>query len=109
MSLRSIRLVVWFVVAIAGAGCGGGTSVSASDEPTTARDKQRREAEASGTAESSNSKWGRWRYTGNRDECFFVVAGRCFKTEAAACTAAKCGKRKCEVTGGGPAAVACEK
>jgi hypothetical protein len=85
-------------------GCGG---TSRSDEPITAKDKQRREAEANGTPVSSGTKWSRWRYTGERAECFFVVSGRCFKTEASACAAAKCGKRTCETTGGGPATVAC--
>jgi hypothetical protein len=105
MSLRSISLVI-----IAGLvlGCGG-TQPSRSDEPVTAKDKQRREAEANGTVSGTGTKWSRWRYTGERNDCFFVVSGRCFKTEAAACSAAKCGKRSCETTGAGPATVVCAK
>lgn len=105
MSLRtrwlsvSLALVAWL-----GPGCGGSTK---SDEPTTAAEKQRREAQAKGEADGTSGKWGGWRYTGDRDECFFVVGRRCFKTEAAACAAARCGKKKCEVTGGGPAKVSC--
>jgi hypothetical protein len=102
MSLRTIApALVMLVLA-----CGGGAT--ATDEPTTAKDKQRRDPEV--TEEPAGSgKWGGWRYTGDRNECFFVVGRRCFKTEAAACAAAKCGKTKCEVTGGGPASVTCAK
>jgi hypothetical protein len=104
MSLCPIRLAL--VVSLLA--CGGG-SAPRSDEPTTAREKQRREAEAKGELDAGGGKWAGWRYTGERSDCFFVVGRRCFKTEAAACTAAHCGKRKCETVGGGPAAVACAK
>jgi hypothetical protein len=100
--VRSLALVVSLAV-----GCGGGPPRS--DEPTTAREKQHREAEAKGELGPSGGKWGGWRYTGERNDCFFVVGRRCFKSEAAACTAARCGKRKCVVSGGGPAAVACAR
>jgi hypothetical protein len=104
MSLRTIALalVTWLVLA-----CGGGATTS--DEPTTAKDKQRREAEAAGESDAGSGKWGGWRYTGDRNECFFVVGRRCFKTEDAACAAARCGKSQCEVSGGGPASVTCAK
>jgi len=101
MSLSTIRLVL--VVCLLG--CSGGTPRS--DEPTTAREKQRRDAAAKGDVDRGSSKWAGWRYTGDRNDCFFVVGRRCFKTEAAACSAARCGKRKCELTGGGPTAVGC--
>jgi hypothetical protein len=111
MSLRSIRLSIWLSVSLTASlalvGCG--STAPARDEPTTAKEKQRREATSSGAADGPSTKWGRWRYTGSREDCFFVVSGRCFKTQAAACTAAKCGKRTCEVTGGGPATVTCAK
>ena len=103
MSLCPIRLAL--VVCLLA--CAGG-SAPRSDEPTTAREKQRREAEAKGEADAGG-KWGGWRYTGERDTCFFVVGRRCFKTEAAACAAARCGKAKCAVEGGGPATVSCAK
>jgi hypothetical protein len=108
ISLWSIGLAGALAGALAGLapGCGGETPRS--DEPTTAREKQRREA-ARDEADAPAGKWGGWRYTGERNECFFVVGRRCFKTEAAACAAAECGKRKCEVTGGGPATVSCAK
>jgi hypothetical protein len=108
MSLRTIR--VSFTLALVAAwtfGCGGGPPKS--DEPATAKEKQLQEAQARGEVEPNGGKWGGWRYTGDRDDCFFVVGRRCFKTEAAACAAARCGKKKCEVTGGGPAAVSCAK
>src|SRR3954470_15926846 len=112
MSLRSISasLSASFSLALLVAlavGCGGSTATG-SDEPTTAREKRRRGAAASDPPTSAG-KTARWRYTGDRSECFFVVSGHCFKTEQAACTAAKCGKRSCETTGGGPATVSCAK
>jgi hypothetical protein len=109
MSLRTLRLSVSMaVLACVALGCGGGGPPK-SDEPTTAKEKQRRDAEASGERDPAGGKWGGWRYSGDRNDCFFVVGKRCFKTEAAACSAARCGKRTCETTGGGPAAVACAK
>jgi hypothetical protein len=107
MSLRTLALSFSLVV-VAGLGCGGG-GAPRSDDPTTAKEKQRREAAATGEAEPSTGKWGGWRYTGERRDCFFVVGRRCFKTEAAACAAARCGKAKCETVGGGPATVGCAK
>ncbi|HEY0190998.1 MAG TPA: hypothetical protein VGC42_07725 [Kofleriaceae bacterium] len=87
-------------------GCGGG-SASSSSEPTTAKEKQRRDARASGELDAPSGKLGGWRYSGDRNECFFVVGRRCFKTEVAACKFARCGARKCDVVGGGPANVSC--
>ena len=103
MSLRTISLVV---VALLAAACG---APPRSDEPTTAKDKQRRDEEATSAPELTGGQRNGWRYTGDRNDCFFVVGRRCFKTQVAACTAAKCGKAKCEVTGAGPAAVSCVK
>jgi hypothetical protein len=105
MSLRSISLVA-ITGLILGCGC---ASPARSDEPTTAKDKQLRDAEGSGTASGTGTKWKRWRYTGERNDCFFVVSGRCFKTESSACAAARCGKQACETTGGGPVTVQCAK
>ncbi len=102
MSLRSVPPLL---IALLVAGCGGSTS---SSEPTTAKEKQRREAKANGEDVSGSKSWGGWRYKGDRNACFYSVAGRCFKTEPAACAAAKCGKKKCESSGGGPAIVSCK-
>jgi hypothetical protein len=88
-------------------GCSG--SSPRSDEPTTAREKLRREAATNREADRPASKWAGWRYTGDRNECFFVVGRHCYKTEATACAAARCGKKSCEISGGGPAAVSCAK
>ncbi|HEX8113098.1 MAG TPA: hypothetical protein VF516_35450 [Kofleriaceae bacterium] len=104
MSFRTISLGLLAALAL---GCGG--DPPRSDDPQTAKEKQRREAAAAGETSSAGGKWGGWRYTGDREECFFVVGRKCFKTEAAACAAARCGSRKCQTTGGGPAAVACAK
>lgn len=110
MSLRSARLVL--VLILAAGGCGGnGPAKPSPNEPKNAREKQLQEAKASGEADpASQPSWGKWRYTGDRADCFFVVGRRCFKTEKAACQAARCKQgKKCEVTGGGPATVACAK
>jgi hypothetical protein len=100
---RSLAVVVSLVL-----GCGASRPTTSND-PTTAKEKQRREAAATGEADTGGGKWGGWRYTGDRNDCFFVVGRRCFKSEAAACAAARCGKQKCDVTGGGPAAVSCAR
>jgi len=102
MSLRAFLPLV----ALIAVGCG---AARPGDEPTTAKEKQRREARANGDEPAGAKKWGGWRYKGDRDKCFFSLAGRCFKTEEAACSVAKCsGKKKCTATGGGPALVSCK-
>ncbi len=88
--------------------CGGPTRLE-KGEPQTAKDKQLREAKASGELDPSGKKWGGWRYQGDRGDCFFVVGRKCFRSEAGACTAAKCKAPKtCSLVGGGPAAVSCK-
>lgn len=104
MSLRMISLGLAAALAL---GCGG--DPPRSGDPTTAKEKQRREAAAAGETTAPSTKGSGWRYTGDRDECFFVVGRRCFKTQAAACTAARCGSKKCEASGGGPVTVSCVK
>jgi hypothetical protein len=103
----SLRMISLGLVAALALGCGGDTPRSG--DPTTAKEKQRREAAAAGETTASAGKRSAWRYAGDRDQCFFIVGRRCFKTEASACAAARCGARKCETTGGGPATVACAK
>jgi hypothetical protein len=105
MSLRTfLPLVACALIA-----CGGATEKS-SGEPTTAKEKQRREARAAGEDDAKGSKsWGGWRYKGDRNACFFSFNGKCFKTENAACQAARCAKpKKCASSGGGPALVSCK-
>ena len=119
MSLRSARLVLVLILGLGGlaaAGCSGGGGGSAAGkssakEPQTAREKQLQEAKASGEVdETGQSSWGKWRYTGDRNNCYFAVGRKCFKTEAAACKAAGCkGGEKCKSSGAGPATVACAK
>jgi hypothetical protein len=78
------------------------------NEPQTAAAKARQEAERNGET-TKGKNWGGWRYQGDRESCFYVVERRCFKTEAAACRAAKCQTpTKCNVDGAGPATVACK-
>jgi hypothetical protein len=111
MSPRPARLVVALILGIA-AGCGGGGGSKGStsaNEPTTAKEKQLLEAKASGEADGpAQAGWGKWRYTGDRNNCFYVAGNKCFKTEEAACGAMKCkAGQKCKSTGAGPATVAC--
>lgn len=104
MSPRLPGFVLVFAIAV---GCGGAPAIA--DEPTTAKQKQLRDAKAAGTADAANKGWGKWRYSGARDNCFFVVGGKCFKTETAACEAARCAApKRCQSVGGGPATVGCK-
>lgn len=119
MSPRSARVVVVIAALAAlvllGLGCGSSPPPSKkgrskSKEPQTAREKQMQEAKASGELDGPQPKWGKWRYTGDRADCFYVVGQRCFKTEKAACTAARCKTgQRCKSTGAGPATIACAK
>ncbi len=100
---RSLCLVV---LACLAAGCGADKK---SDEPTTAKEKQLREARASGDDDGGSKHWGKWRYKGSRDSCFFIVGATCFKTENAACQQARCKKpKKCTAAGAAPATVSCK-
>src|SRR3712207_1428147 len=106
MSLRLSALVLSILV-----GCGGDSMKVRKGEPQTAREKMLAEEKANPTPpdESTNSKkWNGWRYQGDRKDCFFLFGKKCFKTERAACAAAKCkAPGKCEAEGGGPAMVKC--
>jgi len=109
MSLRSLHAVLIALGLASGLaipGCGG---PQATDEPTTAKEKQLRDAKAKGEVDPREKRWGGWRYQGDRNECFYVVGRKCFKTEKQACAAAKCtGATKCATDGGGPASVSCK-
>jgi len=108
MSLR--RTLMSLVVGMA-LGCGGGGATKVEPgEPQTAREKQYAEAKAAGELDDGDAKWGKWRYTGDRKDCFFVAGRRCFKTENAACQASRCkAPLECKTTGAGPATVSCGK
>ena len=101
MSLRSL----WFVLACAACGA----TQSDKNEPQTAKQKQLQEARANGDVDKPGTKWGGWRYQGDRKDCFFVLGRKCFKTENAACQAAHCkAPKSCEAVGGGPATLSCK-
>ena len=103
MSLRS-SLLLCVLVAI---GCGG--DPKSSDEPQTAREKLLQEARANGEDDGASRNWGKWRYSGDRNSCFFIVGAKCFKTEQAACQAARCKAPKtCKAEGAAPAQVSCQ-
>ena len=111
MSLRPgpFVLVIW-LLALGGALGGCGASQSDKAEPQTAREKQLEDATAKGEVDKPGTKWGGWRYQGDRKDCFYVVGRKCFKTQKAACSTA-CGKSAaaCKTVGGGPATVSCAK
>jgi hypothetical protein len=78
-------------------------------EPQTAKEKQLEEAKSKGELDAPTKKWGGWRYQGDRDDCFYVVGRKCFRTKKVACSAARCSPGSCEIIGGGPATVQCKK
>lgn len=108
MARRPVFAVLVLVAAFVG-GCG--SPPPPSNGPKNAKEKQRLEAKAEEPTMKPppGKKWSGWRYQGDRNECFFVVGRRCFKTQKSACEAAECGAKKCEIDGGGPAIVSCAK
>jgi hypothetical protein len=82
-------------------------------EPQTAREKMLAEERANpstgdDTPPPGSKKWTGWRYQGEREECFFLVGRKCFKTEKAACQAASCeAPATCMTEGAGPATITC--
>ncbi len=117
MSWRPASLVA--VLASLVLACGGGSAKMKvkKGEPQTAREKMLAEEAArkkrkGGDDEESkppgSKQWTGWRYQGDRNDCFFVVGKKCFKTEKAACAAAACkAPSKCETEGAGPAQLSC--
>jgi hypothetical protein len=109
MSLRAVLVVVAFTIA-----CGGESMKVKKGEPQTAREKMLAEQKAHPEEHDSGKKgksWGGgWRYQGDRDDCFYIVGRKCYKTEKAACRAARCKRpATCTIEGAGPAAVKCKK
>lgn len=108
MAQRPLFAALALLIAVLGAACG--SPPAPTNGPKNAKEKQALEAKADPDLKPPpGKKWSGWRYQGDRSECFFVVGRRCFKTEKAACEAAECGAKKCEVEGGGPATVSCAK
>jgi hypothetical protein len=107
MSLRRVSLLVVFLL-----GCAGETMKVKKGEPQTAREKMLAEQKANPEEEgmsATGKKWGAWRYQGDRKDCFFVLGRKCYKTEKAACSAARCkATARCITEGAGPATVKCE-
>lgn len=106
--LRSPVLVAAVLAFAFASACGSNQTKVEPGEPQTARDKQYAEAKASGELDDGDAKWGKWRYSGDRKDCFYVLGRRCFKTEKAACKVARCkAPATCKVSGAGPATVEC--
>lgn len=107
MSLRAVPLVVALLL-----GCGGESMKVKKGEPQTAREKMLAEQKANPEQDESGAgkKWGGWRYQGDRKDCFFLLGRKCYKSQKAACSAARCkAPAKCTTEGAGPATVKCEK
>ena len=106
MSLRAVLVLLAFVVA-----CAGESMKVKKGEPQTAREKMLAEQKAHPEEADTTKSWGgRWRYQGDRTDCFYVVGRRCYKTEKAACRAARCkAPATCTTEGAGPAAMKCKK
>jgi len=86
--------------------CGGTTERTARPSKTSAI--KRGKADPKPVSEDGK-QWGGWRWRGKRDNCFFVFKNRCYSAKKRACAAAKCGARKCDHRGGGPAEIYCRK
>lgn len=97
------------VLLVSGA-CGESPGAKGAQRPQTAAARAKAEKADSNedSVDGAGKKWGGWRYQGRRDDCFFLVGRKCFDSREDACTAARCGKNKCVVDGGGPATVRCE-
>ncbi|HEY5921991.1 MAG TPA: hypothetical protein VIV11_09995 [Kofleriaceae bacterium] len=83
-------------------------------EPQTAREKMLADEKANADKDKDESgagkKWNGWRFQGDRKDCFFLVGRRCYKSENAACQAARCkSPTKCTTEGAGPATMKCTK
>jgi hypothetical protein len=107
--MRTILVALALVTA-----CGSSSNTGPGKDSKTAAERARLEYEASEDKDldDEGKAWGGWRYTGSRDECFFVVGRKCFSELAAACKAARCkngkkGADACKTRGGGPATVIC--
>lgn len=97
--------LVWLVGA-----CGEAQSPKGAKQPQTAaaRAKAEKGEGDPDPVSGKGKKWGGWRYQGKRDDCFFLVKRKCYTERAAACQAARCGKKQCVLDGAGPARVRCE-
>lgn len=106
MSLRAALLFVACTL-----GCAGESMKVKKGEPQTAREKMLAEQKANPEKDDPPARkyGGAWRYQGDRDDCFFLVGRRCYKTEKAACRAARCkAPATCTTEGAGPATVKCK-
>jgi hypothetical protein len=108
MSLRAVLLVCLLSLS-----CAGESMKVKKGEPQTAREKMLAEQKANpdkDDAPPTSKQWTGWRYQGDRKDCFFVVGRKCYKTEKAACQAAKCKKPlECTSDDGAPAKMTCAK
>lgn len=109
MSWRLASLALLVAVA-----CASGNMKVKKGEPQTAREKMLAEEKAKKEPEEpdpkppGSKKWSGWRYQGERKDCRFLVGRKCFKSENAACQAAKCkAPTSCQTEGAGPATMTC--
>ncbi len=109
MSWRLASLALLLAVA-----CASGNMKVKKGEPQTAREKMlaeektKKEPQEPEPRPPGSKKWSGWRYQGERKDCRFLVGRKCFKSENAACQAAKCkAPTSCQAEGAGPATMSC--
>jgi len=88
-------------------GCKPSDDTTPAPSPPAAAGTDQDDYEDEGEFEMEGERRSRWRWKGSRQRCYYLVGNRCFEARAAACKAAKCGKRRCTAAGEAPATVSC--
>ena len=108
--MRGVSWRVWIASAalLVAVACKGG------DEPTTPsakpdKSEKRLDYEDENSVGMEDKRVGRWRWRGDRKRCYYVVDNDCFTSEKAACKAAGCSLKRCEVEETAPARVSCAR
>jgi hypothetical protein len=97
------KLACLVIVAFLASGACGGSS----DKTSTAQVPKNKPDPNYKPIASNGKKWKRWRWKGERDECYFTHKNRCYSKLAPACKAAGCDESECSANGAAPASVSC--
>lgn len=111
-----LRLLV--IVAFALGSCGG--SGGGGDEATTPGSKRRarnsgsspertREYQDSNSVGMTDTRVSKWRWKGDRKDCFYIVGNKCFDDKTKACKAAGCAVASCQLSKSAPVKARCKK
>lgn len=94
-------------------GCGASQKNAAEDQDSSeqkeSKPKHRKHAPDEDAVSEQGKSWGGWRWSGKRDDCFYVFDNKCFDSKARACIAAICDDRACVAKPGVPSKVSCEE